>query len=436
MHTLNDKISVFVIIIKFRAVFLFVPFSCTNPWTIFQSSLVNVRPSIATSPSRIPRLLCQFQIKRQCIEWTRERLVRHERMKQNNRAVRFEESKRCYGDAILLIHYMFAFSIHLLLLPIRWARCFHSLLFVRFGCRFEPLIEHTAIYYVILGVQQEFELVCVRMFRIYVCQWERDAATLGLYTHTEHSTLLMLYKYGDYLCRHIYMVFTIELLNRQKPKAYTRKKITHRIRNEWLNGIRSVHSHSTYTQFIPLIHDPILEIPCIQQCIYTYQTHIHTHSVRIHFFSVHLAWNSMQSVLFFLTSLSILCFLFRQPVQAYHIYKSILSFWSVCFSACFAFDSSFISLFHHLSLSQPYKRQPLCCVCIFFPVRVTLSLFLCGYYFVVIEAHIFLYRWCTFIFHHVVRLSLTNSPCLKCSLSLLVASSASFVSRALYVSLD
>lgn len=31
--------------------------------------------------------------------------------------------------------------------------------------------------------------------------------------------------------------------------------------------------------------------------------------------------------------------------------------------------------------------------------------------FVVIEAYIFLYRWCTFIFHqHVVRLSLTNSP--------------------------
>lgn len=228
-HTLNDKISVFEIIKISCRIFVCSVVRTHEPFFNELGECASQYRNITITNPKTAATAAQFNS-----EWKKGMhsmssraavTARKRETKQPSRTI-WRESKRCYGDAILLIHYMFAFSIHLLLLLIRWARCFHSFLFVCFGCRFELLIEHTEQFiFVILGVQQEFELVCVRMFRmcLAVREGRNDSGFVHTNTHTvstSNTTLLILYKYGDYLCRHIYTVFTIELLNRQKPKAY------------------------------------------------------------------------------------------------------------------------------------------------------------------------------------------------------------------------
>lgn len=88
---------------------------------------------------------------------------------------------------------------------------------------------------------------------------------------------------------------------------------------------------------------------------------------------------------------SMLCFLFRQPVQPHHINTNRFFHFCSCFSSsawfCF-FNSSFISLFHHLFfITSHMNREPPFCIMYILRIPFYLS-FSMVIIFVVIEAYI------------------------------------------------
>lgn len=160
----------------------------------------------------------------------------------------------------------------------------------------------------------------------------------------------------------------------------------------FVQSIAIAHIHNLF----PFIHDPISRRSLAFSNIYTHTKHTYTHSVRIHFFCVcsfSLKFNAICFIFPHFTLNSLLPF---SAAGSRISYIQIDSFILECMLlGCVSLSilPSF-RFFTHLSLSQPYIyiNDSRCVVCAFFFGRASLPLFLCGYYFVVIEAHIFLYR--------------------------------------------